>query len=255
MKLWTLLTSLSATIALAALSLTATAAVAPIQNSKHNLNVTFGANTVTENQVCLPCHAPHSQPDKTLTRLWNHVMPANSYTLFGTGTKYDTGLDQSSRKCLSCHDGTVAPDSYGQGGGIHVGTQVMPTGFVIGTAQNLQHDHPVGVKYPGANIDGTWTTTSGWKDSSKFNTSTYQTSVMDAGGAYTVGGYVNADGTPITPLSSYSKVSLVKTLAAGTTDKGTVVGCTSCHTPHDNTNKFLKISNANSQLCLTCHDK
>jgi predicted CXXCH cytochrome family protein len=33
------------------------------------------------------------------------------------------------------------------------------------------------------------------------------------------------------------------------------VGCGSCHTPHDYTNKFLVESNSGSQICLTCHIK
>src|SRR4051812_13154874 len=100
MKFWTFLTTIGAATAALAISLTASGATNPVQNSKHNLNVQFGAGTVVNNEVCLPCHAPHSQPDKTLTRLWNHVMPTNGYTLFGSGSTYDTGLDQASRKCL-----------------------------------------------------------------------------------------------------------------------------------------------------------
>ena len=34
------------------------------------------------------------------------------------------------------------------------------------------------------------------------------------------------------------------------------VECASCHDVHDNTlGMFLRISNANSDLCLTCHNK
>ncbi len=37
---------------------------------------------------------------------------------------------------------------------------------------------------------------------------------------------------------------------------GGQVECASCHDVHDDTNSpFLRISNANSALCLTCHDK
>ena len=39
-------------------------------------------------------------------------------------------------------------------------------------------------------------------------------------------------------------------------DAGERVECGSCHDPHDTTNSpFLRVSNANSDLCLTCHDK
>ncbi len=33
------------------------------------------------------------------------------------------------------------------------------------------------------------------------------------------------------------------------------VECTSCHDPASNSEKFLRASNANSNLCLTCHNK
>ncbi len=37
---------------------------------------------------------------------------------------------------------------------------------------------------------------------------------------------------------------------------GNQVECASCHDVHDDTNSpFLRMSNANSALCLTCHDK
>jgi predicted CXXCH cytochrome family protein len=254
MKAWTFLASIGAAAAALAISLsTASGAAYPVQNSKHNLNVQFGAGTVVNNEVCLPCHAPHSQPDKTLRRLWNHVMPNNTYTLFGTGSSYDTTLDETSRKCLSCHDGTVAPDAYGQGGGIHAGQKTMPMGFIIGVNQNLTHEHPVGVKYPGMNPDGTWTTQSSWKDPTKWNGSTYQSSEIDPNtGTYKVVNYTDGNGVNI---STSRGLSLAKASTAATTDKGTIVGCGTCHTPHSNQFNFLRISNANSQLCLTCHDK
>ena len=250
MKLWTFLTSIGAAAAALAISLTASGAAYPVQNSKHNLNVQFGAGTVVNNEVCLPCHAPHSRPDPTLSRLWNHVMPVNGYIL---DSGADTTLDQTSRKCLSCHDGTVAPDSYGQGGGIHNGVKTMPTGFVIGINQDLTHEHPVGVPYPGKNADGTWTPKSSWKDPTKWNGSTYQSSVIDPNtGTYKIVNYTDGNGVNI---STSRGLSLTRSSTALSTDSGTIVGCGTCHTPHSNQFNFLRISNANSQLCLTCHDK
>jgi predicted CXXCH cytochrome family protein len=250
MKVWTFLASIGAVAAAVTISLSANGAAYPVQNSKHNLNVQFGAGTVRDNEVCLPCHAPHAQPTPGLTRLWNHVMPNNAYVLHSGA---EASLDESSRKCLSCHDGTVAPDSYGQGGGIHQGTKTMPAGFVIGVNQNLTHEHPVGVKYPGANPDGTWTPTTRMKDPTKWNGSTYYSSVIDPNtGTFKVTNYTDGNGVNI---STSRGLSLVKSINAAPTDKGTIVGCSTCHTPHSNQFNFLRISNANSQLCLTCHDK
>src|SRR5437764_474062 len=110
MRITHLLAAAAAGVAVLGIGATAHAASAPIQNSKHNMNLVFGAGTIQNNEICLPCHAPHNQPDKTQDALWNHVMPTQSYTLFGTGSTY-VGLDETSKKCLSCHDCSVAVDS------------------------------------------------------------------------------------------------------------------------------------------------
>ena len=53
----------------------------------------------------------------------------------------DNAVGGASKLCLSCHDGTVALDSYGNVTG---GTNLMPSdpGY-IGT--NLSDDHPIGI--------------------------------------------------------------------------------------------------------------
>jgi len=61
----------------------------------------------------------------------------------GTGTAAED-FDDGSRMCLSCHDGTVALDSFGGQGGASwmVGDELLGT--------NLVNDHPVGsdAEYP-----------------------------------------------------------------------------------------------------------
>src|SRR5664279_173807 len=104
MKLWTKITTLLAGVGLLALGLTANAATAPIANSKHNMNLVFGAGTVEDGQICLPCHNPHNQPQK-MDAIWNHEMPTQTYNLWDN-TKDQ--LDETSLMCLSCHDGSVA---------------------------------------------------------------------------------------------------------------------------------------------------
>ena len=79
-----------------------------------------------------------------LPRLWNHELTVANYTMHeGAGTAVDD-FDVRSRLCLSCHDGTVALDSFGGQNG----------STFIGTGQNLgvdfTDDHPVGsdAQYP-----------------------------------------------------------------------------------------------------------
>jgi len=257
------LTAIAAGLVVAVLGASAHAASAPIQNSKHNMNLVFGANTIQDNQICLPCHAPHSQPDKTQDTLWNHVMPSQSYTLYGSGTSY-VGLDETSKKCLSCHDGSVAVDSYGAGGTVTTGTHFIGTtndaggnstaGFQIGGGGDLSHDHPVGIQYPGLSADGkTWVSTRGFKDPTKFNTTSYYSAIQNPDSSYVPANYVNDGGTSIKAVGGAS-ISLSSTTSGGVTYSN-VVGCGSCHTPHTNTYNFLHVPNTNSQLCLTCHDK
>jgi predicted CXXCH cytochrome family protein len=69
-------------------------------------------------EICLPCHAPHYS--KTLPApLWNRDLPTQTYIMYGrTRTpamdgKRSSRPDGMSKICLSCHDGIVAPETYG----------------------------------------------------------------------------------------------------------------------------------------------
>lgn len=261
MKLWSSLMLLAGA---AGLAFATTANAASIVGSKHDLNTLAGVS-LADRQVCLPCHAPHNMPPANygLTRLWNHTMPNNTYTLFSTDTTKYVGLDDVSRKCLSCHDGTVAVDNYGVAGGAYsnTGTTYMPVGYRVGEGQNLTHDHPVGVIYAGLSNDGaTFTVGSGVRNKSPLSFSTSQYSAgnaqaLNSSGTSTINtdltNYVDTSGAA---LPGISKVSFGTLVSGGITYKN-IVGCGSCHTPHNPDFKFLKIKNVNSQLCLTCHNK
>ena len=275
MRLWTFLSSLGAGAALCALALTAHGAV---QNTPHNMNATFGANTIQDNQVCLPCHAPHNQPDPTQGFLWNHVMSANGstgYTMYAPlntsieGKSLVVGLDDTSMKCLSCHDGSVAVDNYG---GYNFTTQTFGSSvspnktflgvandtlghstapFVIGGSGSLASDHPVGVLYPGLASGGTsWTSASSFNDPTQLASHPGQYYGWTTSNTQVWTNYVTSTGTTISRAAGGG-------MTFGTTgaNVGNVVGCGSCHTPHTYTYNFLIVPNTNSQLCLTCHAK
>jgi len=125
------------------IALVAQAGWAGISGSKHD----FGQFGWAKNQICLPCHTPHnaivrdSNGQVVGGPLWNHTLSSRTtydlYLDWQTGTVETGAVDTNSRLCLSCHDGTVAVDSFGGG----AGTQQL-TGGLIGT--DLTNDHPIG---------------------------------------------------------------------------------------------------------------
>lgn len=108
----------------------------------------------TTGQICLVCHTPHNA-DATVTNapLWNHESTSATFTTYSSATMdATTGQpDASSKLCLSCHDGTVAVDNFGdQSSGIH---------FISGNANlgtDLSGDHPISLTYDAslASADG-----------------------------------------------------------------------------------------------------
>jgi predicted CXXCH cytochrome family protein len=95
-------------------------------------------------QICIACHAPHgTNTTVTDAPLWNHALATTTYTLYTSPTMNAT-IGQpgaTSKLCLSCHDGTVAIDSFGS----VVGTSMMTGSKNLGTS--LANDHPIGITY------------------------------------------------------------------------------------------------------------
>jgi predicted CXXCH cytochrome family protein len=208
-----------------ALGLATAGASGQITGSAHD----FTQYAWNPGEICKPCHIPHGG-NWQAGKLWNHTLPADgqTYNLYqGTGTTaYTTdytGFDATSRLCLSCHDGTVALDSFG-------GTTTGGTTFLtaadpeyIGT--DLRNDHPIGSR---AIYDTTGTSTS-------FHPQNASHSVVGSAGTLRLRSWTDpSDGT-----TKY------------------VVGCKTCHNPHRTAGAehLLNFSNVNSQLCLTCHIK
>jgi predicted CXXCH cytochrome family protein len=133
MKTQHALLGMAASMALAA------SASAQIVGSEHD----FSTSGWSDGQICKPCHTPHFAMDD-LPRLWNHELTVANYTMHeGSGTAVDD-FDIRSRLCLSCHDGTVALDSFGG----QTGSTFISTGENLGT--DFTNDHPVGsdAQYP-----------------------------------------------------------------------------------------------------------
>jgi len=180
-----------------------------ITNSAHDFSAS-GWNSSGE--ICITCHTPHNAMAVTDGPLWNHQVTTQTFTLYTSSSLNATDLGQPdgvSKLCLSCHDGSVALDSFGGATGA-----TMITGDAL-LSNDLSNDHPVSFTYQNSIDNG----------DTELHPTTASTSM---------GGTIASD------LLSGGKVE-----------------CSSCHDVHDKfgNSGLLKISNAGSALCLTCHDK
>lgn len=122
-----------------------------VVNSPHNLSASGpgAVRALTEEQVCIFCHTPHSA--SPIRPLWNRHMPINAYSVY-TSNSLDAVPGQptgTSKLCLSCHDGTIALGSVfsrdqiiQMSGGI---TTLPPGHANLGT--DLSDDHPISFRY------------------------------------------------------------------------------------------------------------
>ena len=102
-------------------------------------------------ELCVFCHTPHfSQTSINQAPLWSHSNTVvSAYTLYSS-TSMSATLGQpsgQSKICLSCHDGTVAVDSFAVAGVMRNGSVTMSTTNRIGASSSLATDHPVSFTY------------------------------------------------------------------------------------------------------------
>ncbi len=133
-----------------------------ISSSKHNLSATSGnaIRAASEQQLCVFCHTPHSTV--ATSQLWNKQLSSvTTYNLYSsdylTSIAYDSPvqINQKSKLCMSCHDGTIALGSvYNVPGTSAAGTismtggvTTMPTASPGYIGTDLTNDHPVGFTF------------------------------------------------------------------------------------------------------------
>ncbi len=197
------------------------AAAGTITGSAHDFS-----SLNADGQICVNCHTPHGADTSVATApLWNHEVSIATFVLYSSPTMnalpgQPTG---SSILCLSCHDGTVAIDSYGG----NTGTDFMSPGdpHYIGT--DLSDDYPISFTYDTA-------------------LATIDPGLLDpAATTVTIG--LGGDKT---------NTGLVSDLLLPADQ----VQCSSCHDVHNgfvppSEPDLLVVTKQNSSICFTCHNK
>ena len=177
-------------------------------------------------QICVACHTPHGSNTTVSTApLWNHAVTSSTYTVYSNTSTLNATVGQPdgvSKLCLSCHDGTVALDSFGT----TTGTTTMTSTKAVGSASNgsLANDHPISFTFDDA--------------------------------------LASTDGALYPPSSTNVTIGATGRQKTGTIASTMLfsgkVQCASCHDVHNtftDSDKLLRISMTGSKLCLTCHNK
>ena len=97
-------------------------------------------------EICLVCHAAHNNVNTAGEMLWNHTLSVATYVVYSSPTFNQTAANPpsgASKLCLSCHDGTVALDSFGGAGTPQSG----PIGGDANFGTDLGNDHPISFPY------------------------------------------------------------------------------------------------------------
>jgi len=204
-------------------TVTGSALAQGIDGSKHDFaGAAWNTSGSGTNQICSPCHTPHSAQSTQLIPLWNHTATTASFTLYTNSATLDATVDNTvsdvSKACLSCHDGTVALNAYG---GSTANATKMATTAAAYVGTDLTDDHPVSF--------------------------TYNDSLA------TTDGGLHAPSTTLSGITTGKHIDDDMLFGTGNDQ----LECASCHNPHNESGvaKLLLKSNANSALCLTCHDK
>jgi len=188
-----------------------------IKGTKHD----FSTSAWSGGEICVACHTPHNSASLPEAPLWNHALTGKTFTLYSSPSLDATvgQPDGSSKLCLSCHDGTVALDSFGT----TTGSTFMSGSSAVGSDE-LSNDHPISFVYDAA-------------------LATADKALYDpTAKTVTIG-----SGTDV-KTGSIDSVMLL----------GGKLQCASCHDVHNkftNGPKLLRIANTGSNLCLTCHNK
>ena len=243
------------TLTVAAASLVALTAQAGILNSPHDFSSqAWNTDPADPNTVCSTCHTPH-HADGTVVPLWAHATTVASFTMYSKSSVPSSQIvftpavqpNGISKACLSCHDGTVAINTYG--GQPSLGGTMTTHGtatFITNSANlgtDLSHSHPISFTY-----DNTIVGSGPGKDQWLYN----------------------PDATPVlTPASGTFVAGNDMSINGFLLNGNHSLECTSCHDVHNQNGtpfdissnpKLVKIVGIDagghgSLLCRSCHNK
>ena len=117
--------------------------IAAIDGSGHDFE-NSAWNSTAGKEICEPCHTPHGAANNVQAPLWNHTnTTTSSFQVYTSPTLNATvgQPDGESIACLSCHDGSVALDSFGG----KSGSTKMSGSKLVGT--DMRDDHPISFLY------------------------------------------------------------------------------------------------------------
>lgn len=205
-----------------------------VVGSAHDLSTAGQAG----GQICVFCHTPHNAGDAALP-LWSRAFPSTTYTVynnadFSTITPGQPG--KISKACLSCHDGSLAVGYVANGA---FASTTPTTGNLLPTAKGSA-DAISGTVGSGSIALG---------DNMNIG------NAGDLSTTHPIGFSYPGANANFHDVASNPSVKLFKE-GGGSANQ---VECASCHEPHNQgaqeAHFFLRSTNNNSALCLTCHIK
>jgi len=162
------------------------ARISDVANTKHNLSMagdgvdSRSVKAISEEQICVFCHTPHGASVSASAPLWNRKLSGDSgymatYSMYDSASMDSSGLaggvpagpSNSSKLCLSCHDGVIAVGAVNvlngsnqtismngtQGAGqmpfgtLPGGGSAENTGLTRNLGTDLTNDHPISISY------------------------------------------------------------------------------------------------------------
>ena len=215
--------------------------------------VDFGGN----DRVCAFCHTPHhaylDTDPNAYYPLWSRQLDTESFDPYTTPTinasdyYYADIAIGPSRLCMTCHDGSIAPDQhYNFDGVVNTLSGDSWSQPGIGSGDNkLLDDHPIGFNYNEVAIGPE---TGAPQDASEVVREAYEDPWIR-----------KADTGILEYANNRFAIKVVDRLY-----QGQYMTCATCHDVHNRMNEDTLTASANylvlapqqdSQLCLTCHIK
>lgn len=218
---------------------------ADIRTTKHSL--VRNPVKADGSDVCIYCHTPSltgTPPEQA--PLWQSAIGTNSiFTIYDDIGRLGLGkpsVGSQSIACLSCHDAIQARS-------------------VSKDATDESSDHPFGIPYKGA-VKGRPIPHRGAVGVNSEAPAVHARHLVDPEGFRDVSRgivedrtvwWVSASGT--VGQRTRNDLPLYTRRDNESGEDLPFIECSSCHDPHTNNLKFLRIPNDGSRLCLTCHSK